>query len=687
MDSSNQASPSDVGGVSEHGSRVGAWALLSLREFASADNSHLIGLLSSRYSDAGFRSLEADQVSAWEAQIATLRSFAREALSSQPDANSWHLALEYEIPRREKRTDAILLTPNAIVVLEFKIGARTFERGALWQAQDYRLDLADFQEASRNVPIEAVLIATDATSLPVASARDPSTGVWRANRTSLSEVVGAIRANVPRMTGGRIDPQAWVRAGYRPTPTIVEAARRVFAGHDVRELSHAYADNLSTTTGIIQRVIAGARRTNRRVICFVTGVPGAGKTLAGLTAMQDARMDQEHECLAAFMSGNGPLVKVLREALVRDRIAKGASRVESAREVELLVQNVHRFIETYGVRNPEAVPPEHVIAFDEAQRAWHSGKLGKRHKDVAKSEPELVLEIMRRPPGWSVVVALVGGGQEIHDGEAGLEEWGNALQSSRGDWETVVSPDVLRGGSSVAGHRLFAVDPPAGIRVQSEPAMHLSVSVRSPRAQRLADWVNCVMSLDAVQAREILQSGGGFRLTLTRDLETARQWLRSVATGSLRSGLLTSSGALRSRAHGLETDANFRKGYPFVRWFLDDRDDYRSSHYLEVPATDFECQGLELDYAGVCWGDDLTVSASNRDWTYLAMRGAMWKNIGDARKRQYLINKYRVLLTRAREGMVIWVPKGNENDATRESDRLDRTAHLLEAAGATLLER
>lgn len=680
-----QESPSRGESGAERGSRTGAWVLLSLRELASTDDSHLIGLLSSRYSDAGFRSLEVDQVCAWEAQLAVLRSLTHELLSSQPDAISWHLALEYEIPRREKRADAILLMHDAIVVLEFKIGAQAFERGALWQAQDYRLDLADFQDASRNLPIEAVLIATEATALPVASARDASTGVWRATQTSLHELIGDIRANLPRMAGCRIDPQAWVRAGYRPTPTIVETARRVFAGHDVRELSHAYADNLSTTTGLIQSVIAGARRTNRRVICFVTGVPGAGKTLAGLTAMHDARMDGEHECLAAFMSGNGPLVKVLREALVRDRIAKGESRVASARKVELLVQNVHRFIETYGVRHPEAVPPEHVIAFDEAQRAWHSGKLGKRHKEVSKSEPELVLEIMRRPPGWSVVVALVGGGQEIHDGEAGLEEWGRALQSSRGDWETVVSPDVLRGGSSVAGHRLFEVDPPACIRVQSDPAMHLSVSVRSPKAQRFAEWVNCVMSLDTDRAREILQSGAGFRLTFTRELDAARAWLRSVATGRLRSGLLTSSGAARSRAHGLETDANFRKGYPFVRWFLDDRDDYRSSHYLEVPATDFECQGLELDYAGVCWGDDLTVSASNRDWTYRAMRGATWKNIADARKRQYLINKYRVLLTRAREGMVIWVPKGNENDPTREPDRLDRTARLLEAAGAIQL--
>lgn len=217
--------------------------------------------------------------------------------------------------------------------------------------------------------------------------------------------------------------------------------------------------------------------------------------------------------------------------------------------------------------------------------------------------------------------------------------------------------------------------------------MHLSVSVRSPKAQLIAEWVNCVLSLDACGARALIDAVGGFRILLTRSLDAARGWLRTVATGMLRSGLLASSSASRSRAYGLEIDANFRKGYPFVRWFLDDRDDFRSSHFLEVPATDFECQGLELDYAGVCWGDDLTVAPNYNDWTCLAMRGATWKNIRDPRKRQYLINKYRVLLTRAREGFIIWVPQGNESDPTRQSRGLDRTAELLERAGATPLTR
>lgn len=653
----------------------------------AVDEAWVLGKLSHRYSEAGFRHLESDQIAAWRTQLEILQTVAREASRTQRRLTGWVVALEYEIPRRDRRIDAVVLTPSAAILLEFKIGCGTFERQDLQQAQDYKLDLRDFHEASRHLRLEAVLIATEAQA-PLSESGEPvdrSTGVWRATRTTLSEVVFHLASHGSHQLENAIDADRWLRSGYRPTPTIIEAARRVFAGHDIRELSHTYADNLSKTTATIARVIEVARRERRRVLCFVTGVPGAGKTLAGLTAMQDARNDTQNSGASAFMSGNGPLVKVLRESLVRDRIAGGASRSASAREVSLLIQNVHRFIEEYGVRDRQAIPPEHVIAFDEAQRAWHGAKVGKRHEGITGSEPDLVLDTMSRPEGWAVVVALVGGGQEIHDGEAGLEAWGDAVRSASTRWDVVVSPDVLHGGASVAGHRLFASDVPADISIQTEPSMHLSVTVRSPRAQRLAEWVNRVVDLDAVAAREAIATTDGFRLFLTRELDKARSWLRAVATGHLRAGLLASSGAIRLRAHGLEVDANFRKNYPFVRWFLDDRDDYRSSHFLEVPATDFECQGLEIDYACVCWGDDLTVSQSRDSWTYSMLRGARSRGIRDEQKQRYLLNKYRVLLTRSREGMVIWVPHGSEDDPTRPPGALDRTADFLERAGATPL--
>lgn len=659
-----------------------AWVTLRFDALLTVDEAWVLGRLSDQYSKAGFRHLESDQIAAWRTQLGVLRNIVQEAIRIQQSANGWVVALEFEIPRRNKRIDAVVLTGTAVILLEFKIGSRTFERHDLDQTQDYKLDLRDFHEASRGLRLEAVLVATEAALPQSAASADRSTGVWRATPATLATAVLRL---ADTGNGRAVDPNRWLRSGYRPTPTIIEAARRIFAGHDIRELSHAYADNLSATTATITRIIDTARREQRRVLCVVTGVPGAGKTLAGLTAMQDARNDAQNAGVSAFMSGNGPLVKVLREALVRDRVARGASRTSSAREVSLLIQNVHRFIEEYGVRDRQAVPPEHIIAFDEAQRAWHAAKFRKRHKAIAGSEPDLVLDIMSRPEGWAVVVALVGGGQEIHDGEAGLEAWGDAVRSAAARWDVAVSPDVLHGGTSVAGHRLFASGIPADVLIRTEPSLHLSVTVRSPRAQRLAEWVNSVIDLNAATARQAIATSDGFRLFMTRELDQARSWLRAMATGHLRAGLLASSGAIRLRAHGLEVDANFRKNYPFVRWFLDDRDDYRSAHSLEVPATDFECQGLEIDYACVCWGDDLTVSPTGSAWACSMLRGARSHTIRGEQKQRYLLNKYRVLLTRSREGMVIWVPHGDTNDPTRPPDALDRTAAFLERAGVTPL--
>jgi hypothetical protein len=570
----------------------------------------------------------------------------------------------------------VFLAPGVVIVVEFKNGATTYSRSDLWQAQDYALDLRDFHLESAGVPVAAILMATRAPT--VGTPVDLETSVWRANAETLASVLARIERELS--TTRRIDAASWLRSGYRPTPTIVEAARQVFAGHNVRELSHSYADNLSRTTEAIANLIQAAKTQSRRLVCFVTGVPGSGKTLAGLTAMQDARALELGAGASAFMSGNVPLVRVLREALVRDERRRGRSQKDAKRTTELLIQNVHRFIGEYGVQEKDAVPPDHVIAFDEAQRAWNADKVAKKYEIPAQSEPALVLGIMSRPKDWSVVVALVGGGQEIHDGEAGLEEWGKAIQQSSVPWDIVVSPDVLEGGASVAGHRLFGEGTCCRRPVQTDVAMHLSVSVRSPKAQHLAEWVNAVIALDATSARIAMKSIEGFRLVLTRSLSAARRWLRQQATGSLRAGLVASSGALRLCAHGLELETDFLRGFPLERWFLDDRDDFRSSSALEVAMTEFECQGLELDYVGLCWGDDLTPAPDSASWQGLTLFGKKWRTIRDPVKKRYLLNSYRVLLTRAREGMVIWVPPGAADDPTRPPDALHRTATFLREA-------
>jgi hypothetical protein len=663
-----------------------AWYTTQLSRVPSWNETEIIGLLSTSLASAGFQTQLTDQTLAWGYELTIIRNSVEAMLAANPSCGDWVVALEYEIPRRSKRIDMVLVTPHAVISTEFKIDANSYLRSDLWQAQDYASELRDFHEGSLKIPIESVLVATRAATIAIDEAKDGKSNVWRSNASTLASVLISLANSHASSLVANADPETWLNAGYRPTPSIVEAARRLFAGHNIRELSHSYADNLTGTTNAIADVIGSARSNNRRVICFVTGVPGSGKTLAGLTAMQDVRALQLDPGTAAFMSGNGPLVRVLRDALVRDEAKRGGKVKEAKRQTRLLIQIVHQFIEEYGVRHIDKAPPEHVIAFDEAQRAWHAAKLSKRHKGLGRSEPDLILEIMSRPDSWSVVVALVGGGQEIHDGEAGLGEWGRALQKAAFPWEVVVSQEALAGGSSVAGHRLFVEPTAIAGRIQTEPAMHLSVSVRSPKAQRLAEWVNAVVELDSSAACQALTSVQGFRIVITRSLSQARAWLRRYATGTLRAGLLASSGALRLRPDGLEIDSDFHRGFPIERWFLDGRDDFRSSQSLEVAMTEFECQGLELDYVGLCWGNDLTVADDQSSWTLCRLSGKNWQLIRNSVKRQYLLNKYRVLMTRAREGIVIWVPQGDRLDRTRQPEPFDRTAAFLRAAGVAEID-
>jgi hypothetical protein len=396
----------------------------------------------------------------------------------------------------------------------------------------------------------------------------------------------------------------------------------------------------------------------------------------------------------AFLSGNGPLVKVLSEGLARNhRDRTGESIHQSRRHVGTFIQNVHSFLKEY--RSPKKVPPERVIVFDEAQRAWDATQVEKKFLQRATarerdelggltSEPATMLSVMDRFSNWAVLIALVGGGQEIHDGEAGIAEWGRALRQFFPDWHVWASPDALEGGASVAGNRLFAEGERPDIAMREERDLHLPVSIRSFRAEAVASWVNAVVGGRPAEALSLASQVSAFPIALTRSLERAREWLGRSTRGLRRCGLLASSGALRLRAHGLEVSSGFRGGISFVEWFLANSDDIRSSNVLEIALTEFECQGLELDWCGLCWGDDFTWTGDG--WGFRRLSGAAWKQVRKTSKQEFIRNKYRVLLTRAREGMVIWVPPGDEHDPTRDPARLDSTAEYLRTCGAKLLD-
>lgn len=615
--------------------------------------------------------LEHQQREAWLAQIDILK----EQLVALPDGV---LHFELIIPRMGKRADCVVLMNGIVFVLEFKVHSAGFDRYAIDQVHDYALDLKNFHKGSHGVPIVPILIATKST----ATGGSPS---YASDLVAQPQQIGAksLRATLKQAMqdtpSATLDFAEWAASGYQPTPTIVEAAQALYQNHDVQEIarSDAGAKNLQQTDLRIGQVIERSKTENRKAICFVTGVPGAGKTLAGLNiaAKRASGHADEH---AVFLSGNGPLVDVLREALARDQADReNINKSEASRRVSTFVQNIHHFRDEY-LRNQRA-PIEKVVVFDEAQRAWTKEQASKfmqtkrGQSGFAQSEPEFLISVMNRHTDWCTVICLIGGGQEINTGEAGLVEWLTALGDRFPDWDVYAS--------SLLDDRHYTVDATAvallkDARVTKCPELHLSVSMRSFRAEKLSAFVGALLDGNAADARQLLESlKDRYPVWVTRDLGTARDWLKSTARGSERYGLVASSGAHRLRPEGI----HIKSGVDPASWFLNDKFDVRSSYYLEEVATEFDVQGLELDWAGVCWDADLRFIGSN--WEANAFRGTKWQTVRADERKLYLKNAYRVLLTRARQGMVIFVPQGEDTDLTRPRRFYDETYAFLMQCG------
>ena len=406
-------------------------------EFLKDDPERILGVLTSQHHHA----LEEQQRWAWLQQISILRT----ALCQQSDGR---IFLEFYIPRMGKRADAVLALGNVILVVEFKIGARDHLSSAFNQVEDYALDLKNFHEGSHTVPIVPVLVSTDAKSSPNTNVRFAEDLVASPVGSNTAELGGLIAYTSQATAYPTIDVAVWMATGYKPTPTIVEAAQVLYRTHSVADISRsdAGAKNLSELSAAVSRVIDEARQNRTKAICFVTGVPGSGKTLAGLN-IATRRSDEHHDEHAVFLSGNGPLVDVLREALARDRAEReGVPKKAAERQVRSFIQNIHHFRDHY-VANGD-IPIEKVVVFDEAQRAWtrkQAASFMKRKRgqpDFNMSEPEFLISVMDRHQDWCAVVCLVGGGQEINTGEAGMSEWMSALEARFPTWQVYVSPRI-----------------------------------------------------------------------------------------------------------------------------------------------------------------------------------------------------------------------------------------------------
>lgn len=643
------------------------------------------------------------QHGAWEAQLPILSSALRCVIASIENASNWGVFLEYSIPGRRKRLDAVILTERGIIAIEFKVGATAFESADRWQLKVYCWNLRDFHKESRGLLIAPILVATEAERsghlIETSTLRDASSLVLRMQLVTADDLANAITAaytSMPTQPLATLDVDRWNHSQTVPTESILEAAQRLFGAHDVREIDHAHADNTDTAVQEIFRIVRDAKQHDKKVICFVTGVPGAGKTLVGLRAAYSPMMQQEIGGAACFASGNIPLINVLTRALAVNRTKQRGTRRTIDHAVSAPFWNVHQFAAAHLKDASGRPPPFHVVIFDEAQRVWTRDKVfasqkKRQHRkgDFDKlpeafwnySEPELLLNVMERHHDWCVVVALVGGGQEIHDGEAGLAEWGRALEKHSKYWTTWSSPVALKGGSTMAGQTLFERNQASSVTTVEAPALHLAVSKRSIRAEWLTDWVEHVLLADAAGARKISEGLKEFPIEMTRDFQTARRVVRAYGGDETRFGLIASSEADRLRADGIEVSMEFRRGIDFADWFVRTQGNIHSSNQLEVAATEFECQGLELDWTCVCWGNDFAFSAQVNGWSFWRLWGASLRSVSDPAEQTFARNVYRVLLTRAREGMVLFVPRGDEKDSTRPPQFYDDTAEFLKACG------
>lgn len=655
--------------------------------------------------------LTPDQRAAWVEEWPRLQTTLRILSEFQPTVLDWALLLEYPIPGRQKRIDALLLTPHGIIVVEFKSGDEVTS-AARWQAREYCWNLRDFHRESLGIPLAPVLCIAELVQSAEPEALDFSDrhklvlDLQICNAEGLAPALARAFDHLRVRPAWKFNLERWESSPIKPTPSVIEFAQHIFSGHDVREISHATADNTDAALDRVRTAVVEARRDKKRIICFVTGVPGAGKTLVGLNVAYRAEMVAAAGGPVCFASGNKPLLDVLETALVRNRSRTSRQRREVRHDLTAPVQDVHDYVRVNLSAEEVQAPPFQAIVFDEAQRVWSADKLSdglntrKRRRQLnqeqidrilshGRSEPELLLSLMERCPDWCVVVALVGGGQEIHTGEAGLDAWGKALTERKLPWTVWASTDALEGGVGSAGQRLFSDILPSGVNVIQHDDLHLSVSKRCFRAERYAEWVNHVVNGNAEAARELAAELSEFPVFVARDLPKARDLIRRHADAGLRCGLLASSGAVRLRADGIEVSPEFRGGIKFPDWFLRPRGDIRSSSQLEVAATEFECQGLELDWCCVCWGNDFVVASSGRGWQVQRLRapgGAAprWNFEGDADVREFVRNKYRVLLTRARVGVVIFVPRGSDSDPTHPQEGFNATVEFLRKCGAVV---
>lgn len=658
---------------------------LSCSDFLKETEETLLGKLADSHMPFP---LTVQQELAWKEEIIIMKKV-------MADLGTGSVAFEYVIPRMGKRVDTVIIIGGYVFLLEFKVFEREYSKTAMDQVVDYALDLHYFHEASRDINIFPIIVCTDAPD--VYNSINIVDGVacpLCCNAVNLSTQIKKVISTVRVET--ELNADLWMQSVYKPTPTIIEAAQALYRNHNVAEIIRNDAEDLNFTTKAIKDIIKKSRSESRKSIIFVTGVPGAGKTLVGLNLANEFHNAKECEH-AVFLSGNHPLVSVLQEALAEDKVkfekenGRNINKSTARREVGAFIQMIYHYRDYHFGNN--IIPTERVAIFDEAQRAWTHEEMAsfmrKNNKiclgesferDINFSEPGFLISTMNRHQEWAVIICLVGGGQEINRGEAGMPEWFDSLRNHFHHWDVYIN-EQLNDREYLRGRTWKELI--SGLNINVCGALHLSTSMRSFRSERVAEFVKRLLDNDTVGAAKLYEDiRSKYPIYITRDLDKAKNWVRTVSRGNERYGLFSSSSAARLKPRGV-VYARDRNSISPENWFLKGKDDIRSSYFLEAVASEFETQGLEIDYAIVAWDADLRIE--NGTWKHYQLSTRLsppnWSPIRNEVNITYLTNAYRVLLTRARQGFIIYLPEGVNEDSTRNPRFYDETYKYFKEIG------
>lgn len=607
--------------------------------------------------------INVDQRDAWDNQINQLK----EKLASCDMTGD--IIFEYDIVRLGKRIDVILLIRHMVFSLEFKNGKKVFTAEDARQAEDYAIDIKNFHKESENLFVCPILIATNAKEIKKQSYNNYLDKQIELQKENYETFIDKVKIVADKYGDNeKIDFSKWFNSPYYPTPTIIDAAVQAYKTHNMTEIAHSEAGqgDIDLCEDTIDLAIEYAKEHNEKVICFVTGVPGAGKTLVGLDTVTK-NMAKGLDNLSVYLSGNSPLVTVLREALIKSSKENGNKANNTA--VKALVQGSFEFRKYY--MDVKTAPAERILIFDEAQRVWNKEKLkdwtSKKMKTTLEiSEPHFLVDVMNRHDGWAVIICLVGLGQDIYNGEVGINEWFRTVIEDFSDWTVFYSSKIFGQIEDKSINRKMIENYPKAI---VNDTLHLKTSIRSFRADKQSMFVDYLLNNEPENAKDILDNMfNKYPIYISRDVKKAKQWTKSQVRGSQRCGVIACSSAQRLKPEGfyVPTDIDVKN------WFLAPPDDLRSSNMMEVVASEFKMQGLEIDWAMVCWDADLR-RLNDSQWDFYNFRGTKWLHRNNEDQKRYLLNAYRVLLTRARQGMVIFVPEGvdESEDKTRNKKFYD----------------